>query len=123
MDTQLNEITINGLEYVLKGQAVQSNNSEGLPYVIVRTYSAGAFAGYLQSLEGKGAKLINSRRLWKWTGAASLSELAVEGTCNPSVCKFPCEIPRHEITEAIEIIYCTEKARFSIASVPVWSAR
>lgn len=91
-------------------------------YVIVRTYSAGVFAGYLHSREGKEVTLINARRLWMWEGAASLSQLAMEGTSKPDKCKFPCEVSSIILTEAIEIIDCTEKAKASIASVPIWSA-
>ena len=46
-------------------------------YVIVRTHSAGVFAGNLLSRKGKEVVLTNARRLWYWIGAASLSELAV----------------------------------------------
>ena len=51
-----------------------------LKYVIVRTYSAGVFAGNLKSRDGKEVTLTNARRLWYWSGAASLSQLAVAGT-------------------------------------------
>jgi hypothetical protein len=89
-------------------------------YVIVRTYSAGVFAGTLESREGKEVVMSNARRLWYWDGASSLSQLAMEGVKKPENCKFPCEVARIELTEAIEIIDCTESARESIASVPVW---
>lgn len=91
-----------------------------MKYVIVRTYSAGVFAGTLESLEGKHAILLNARRLWYWSGAASLSQLAMEGVKRPDQCKFPVEVSRVELTEAIEIIDCTEAAKQSIAEVPVW---
>jgi hypothetical protein len=64
----------------------------------------------------------NVRRLWKWDGAATLSELAVLGTSKPDSCKFPVAVACIEILDAIEIIHCTEAARASIASVPVWTA-
>jgi hypothetical protein len=92
------------------------------PYVIVRTYSAGCFAGHLESRKGQEVVLVNARRLWKWEGAASLSQLAVDGTSNPSGCKFPTETPRHEVMQAIEVIHTTKKAEESIKSVPVWKA-
>jgi hypothetical protein len=89
-------------------------------YVIVRTYSAGVFAGELIKRDGKEVVIVNSRRLWYWDGAATLSQLAMEGTKKPENCKFPCKVDREELTEAIEIIDVTEKARQSIESVPVW---
>jgi hypothetical protein len=53
-------------------------------YVIVRTYSAGVFAGTLISRKGAEVELTNARRMWYWKGAASLSQLAVEGTSEPT---------------------------------------
>ena len=112
-----NEIVINGITYI------KAEPSDNLPYVIVRTYSAGVFAGYLESYGKDGCKevnLINARRLWYWDGASSLSQLAMEGVTKPNNCKFPCEVKQIKLTEAIEIISCTEKARICIAGVPVW---
>ena len=89
-------------------------------YVIVRTCSAGVFAGTLVSREGKEVVLKNARRLWYWSGAASLSQMAVDGTSKPDQCKFPVEVPSVTLTEAIEILPVTKEAQKSIASVPVW---
>lgn len=89
-------------------------------YVIVRTYSAGVFAGDLVSRKGKEVVMENARRIWYWSGAASLSQLAMEGTSDPNNCKFPCEVSRVELIQAIEIIDTTEKAKESIKAVPVW---
>ena len=92
-----------------------------LQHVIVRTYSAGVFAGELVSRKGKEVTLENARRLWSWSGAASLSELAARGTPNPAGCRFPVAVSSIILTEAIEIISMSPDAVRSIASVPVWS--
>lgn len=89
-------------------------------YVIVRTYSAGVFAGELVSRKGQEVVLENARRIWYWAGAASLSQLAMEGTSQPDKCKFPCEVSRVELIQAIEILDVTDKAQASIKAVPVW---
>jgi len=89
-------------------------------HVVVRTYSAGVFAGVLVSREGKEVKLKNARRLWYWSGAASLSQLAMEGVKDPRGCKFPCPVDEIVLTEAIEIIPMRPEAVTSIAEVPVW---
>jgi hypothetical protein len=89
-------------------------------FVIVRTYSAGVFAGTLRSKEGKEVTLTNARRLWYWQGAASLSQLAVTGTSKPESCKFPVAVPSVTLTEAIEILDVTPEAQKSIDSVPIW---
>lgn len=114
-------IKIDDVEYVQKGTENQmAEKVDGLEYVIVRTHSAGVFAGYLASKNGKEVTLFNARRLWYWEGAASISQMAVDGTSKPNSCKFPCETPKIDLTEAIEVVYATEKARLSIASVPAW---
>lgn len=91
-------------------------------YYIVRTYSAGVFAGYIESHDGQEVIMRNARRIWYWDGAASLSQLAMEGTKKPENCKFPCEVDQVMLMEAVEILKCTEKARLSIENVPVWQA-
>jgi hypothetical protein len=90
-------------------------------YVIVRTYSAGVFAGTLERRDGKEVVLSNARRLWYWAGAASLSQLAVSGTTNPTACKFPVAVPSVTLTEAIEILDVSPEAQASIEAVKVWS--
>ena len=112
-----NEIEIDGEIYLKKACATKSDNMQ---YVIVRTYSAGVFAGYLKSRNGKEVVLHDARRIWYWKGAATLSQLASEGTKNPSECKFPCAVEEVVLTEAIEILYCTSMAKASIDGVPIW---
>lgn len=116
-------IVINGTEYV-RADCVPTNapDLDGMPYCMVRTYSAGVFAGYVESRDGKEATLRKARRIWYWAGAASLSQLATDGTSKPTECKFPCEVDEVILTEVIEIIPITAKAKASIDSVPVWTA-
>ena len=89
-------------------------------YVIVRTYSAGVFAGNLASRDGREVVLTNARRIWYWDGAASLSQLAMEGTSKPQNCKFPCPVDEVLLTEAIEILTVTEQAKQNIEKVAIW---
>ena len=89
-------------------------------YVIVRTYSAGCFAGYLKSRKGQEVVLAKARRLWYWDGAASLSQLAQSGTSKPQNCKFPEAVDLIELTQAIEIIDVTPAAKASIDGVKLW---
>lgn len=89
--------------------------------VIVRTYSAGVFAGQLKSRKGQEVVLKNARRLWYWDGAASLSQLSVDGVSKPENCKFPVAVPEVTLTQAIEILPQSAKSKKSIDAVPVWS--
>lgn len=100
---------------------LEKEKSKGMKYVIVRTYSAGVFAGFLFRRDGKEATLKNARRIWKWEGAASLSELAVRGTSKPNDCKFPVAVPEVTLTEVIEITPTTKEGQKSIEGVSVWS--
>ena len=94
-------IKIDEVEYVRKDSI--SNNAVYQDYVIVRTYTAGVFFGHLASRNGQEVVLKDARRLWMWDGAASLSQLAVDGTVNPSGCKFPTAVPEITLLQAIEI--------------------
>lgn len=120
MEQTINEIIVNGSVYVLKGSDQPAKSKDGLPYVMVRTYSAGVHCGYLKSKNGKEVILLHARRIWYWAGAASLSQLAMEGTSKPNDCKFPIEVSQIELTEAIEVIEMTEKAKESIKNVKPW---
>ena len=119
-----NDIEINGIKYVradsVKQTSTPAKSLKGMRYCIVRTYSAGVFAGYVPKFEGKETTVFQARRLWYWDGAASLSQLAMEGVKKPENCKFPCELDKIILTEAIEIIPCTEKAIKSIKEVKIW---
>ena len=91
-------------------------------YVIVRTYSAGVFAGTLVAREGREVELKDARRLWYWSGAASLSELAMRGVSKPANCKFPIAVDKVLLLEAVEIVPVTPAAQKSIEGVKPWTA-
>ena len=114
-------MNINGIEYIRKDLATSSKpNNDTLPYRIFRSDRAGVFAGFLESINGQTVSIIKARRLWYWEGAASLSQLAVDGTNKPDNCKFPVEVSRIILTDVIEILEVTSKAYSSIINVPIW---
>jgi len=113
-------VQIEGIEYVPKDSQM-AETFEDMKYVICRTYSAGVFAGYLESRNGKEVVMRKARRLWYWKGASSLSQLAMEGVNDPdNESKFPCEVDRVELIEAIEILDVTKEAQENINNVPIW---
>ncbi len=124
MEQHIGEMIVNGITYVPKSQNQIAEKVDGMGYVIIRSDRAGVFAGYLSNKmytkSGTEVTLINSRRLWYWSGAATLSQLAVDGTNNPNSCKFPCEVPKHTISGVLEIIPTTAKAQQSIKEVKIW---
>jgi hypothetical protein len=104
----INTIKINEIEYVRKDSVtLVADKKDGLKYVIIRADRAGVFAGYLESITdtvaGRVAIMRECRRLWYWSGAASLSQLALEGTKRPNDCKFPAELPEIRLKDVIEI--------------------
>lgn len=88
--------------------------------VIVRADRAGVFFGDIESRNGSEVKMVNVRRLYYWSGANSLSQLAVDGVTNKNDCKFTVIVPSITILGVIEIIPCTEEAIKCINSVPEW---
>lgn len=88
--------------------------------VIIRGDRSGVFFGTLVANEGKEVKLENCRRLWYWDGACSISQLAVDGTTKPNSCKFTVTVSEIIITDAIEVILCTDKAVEKIEKVEEW---
>jgi len=114
-------IKIDEVEYLRKDDVPEkADNLDGMEYKIIRTYSAGVFAGYLESRKGQEVVLRKARRLWYWDGACSLSQLAMEGVAEKENCKFAMEMDKVELLQAIEIIDVTKKAKENIGEVPVW---
>lgn len=123
MEQKINEVEINGIVYIPKTSInQQAEKFDGMEYVIVRTQSAGVFAGYLQKKDGQEITLNKARRLWYWDGAASLSQLAQDGTSKPQNCKFPVEMDQVHLLQSIEIINVTEKGKKSIQGVSIWQS-
>lgn len=116
------EITIDGITYIPKSALAMYES--GLKPVLVRSYAAGVHFGLLKSEKftesGKVVVLVNTRRVWYWDGAASLSQMAAEGVKNPENCKFSVPLEENEIVNVIETIPLTDKAFSNLKNVPVW---
>ena len=92
-------------------------------HVLVRGTNSGVFAGTLGEREDNTVELIDCRRLWKWVGASSISQIALDGVKSPKDCMFTVTVPQIEILDAIEIIPTTEEARKSINGVAIWKSQ
>ena len=88
--------------------------------VIIRGNRSGVEFGTLVAKNGTEVTLHNARRIWYWDGAASISQLAKDGTVKPERCKFTVSVDSITILDAIEIIPCTDKAIKSIEEVKAW---
>jgi hypothetical protein len=89
-------------------------------YVIIRTYSAGVWAGVLKEKIKNEVYLEKARRLYYWSNVEgiSLSGVSLNGlNSNESKICAPVDIVW---LEAIEIIPCTENAKNTIISQPIY---
>ncbi len=105
----IEKIKINDVEYV-RADTIQNmaTETDGMKYCVVRTYSAGVHIGYVEEFGEKHpqhVKLVNSRRLHYWDGAASLSQVAMEGVNSSS--RIAMELPQIELTDVVEVIPCS----------------
>lgn len=99
----------------------EKNQMEKQKY-IVRCDRAGVFYGEIEGRDGREIKMRNVRCIWYWDGAATLLQLAAEGTTKPDNCKFTMTVDSLVVLDAIEIIPCTTKAIKSIESVEEWKS-
>ena len=95
------------------------------PYVIVRGRNIGVHAGYLHEDRKDRMVLREARRIWRWSGAATLSQLAVCGPSNPDSCKFAVAVERQELRGLdsqgdYEVIHCTPEGAKAIQGVTPW---
>lgn len=95
-------------------------------YVIARCRDAGVHAGVLVSTDDHHTVLRDTRRIWSWSGAASLSEIAVYGL-NPAKCsssRIGAVEPLKRLRDAdiCELTVCTPEGRASVEGMPVWRA-
>jgi hypothetical protein len=118
------EIIVDGTKYVPENtlKATESAKSvKGLTYCIVRTYSAGVWAGWVDlKVYGEKMFITDARRLWRWWSEFTLSALATTGIKEgkESENKYAMPVEKVYLTGVIEIIPCTELAKQQIISQP-----
>lgn len=93
-------------------------------FAIVRCRNAGVHAGDVVSRKNGVVTLKNSRRLWRWWSAGSLSALALDGPLASMIeeQKYAVLLPLLYLTEGdvCEVIPCSIAARNAILAVPEW---
>lgn len=95
----------------------QAASVDGMPYVVVRTFSAGVHVGYLESRDGQTVVLRRARRCWRFYGVGgtgSCTELALHGP-DPARARICEEIAEHTLLDAIEILPLSTAAAARIA--------
>lgn len=90
-------------------------------FYIIRCKNAGVFFGKIKERVGKDeVTLTNVRKIWYWSGAAAVEQLAITGPRNGANCKITIEVPEMTVMEPIQIIPCTDEARNTIQRITVW---
>jgi len=96
----------------------------GLERCIIRSYGAGVFLGYVKERKaeanGINVILVNAKRIYYWSGACSLTQLAIDGTKDPNNCKITEAVAIEEIANVIEIIPVTYNAARSLDEAEIW---
>lgn len=107
----IDELTVKQVKEIAALINGTSDNSACCPFigkfVIVRTYSAGVHIGELERCQGAEVLLKDTRRIWSWSGAFTLSKIAEDGISSGKLSKI---IPYNWLTQAIEIIPASENA-------------
>jgi len=92
-------------------------------HVIVRADRAGVFFGILTKKEGSEVQLTKARKLFYWSGASAVEQIALEGVKNPESCKFTVTNEEITVNNYIQIITCTEEAIKNIKKVEPWKTK
>ena len=85
-----------------------------MEYCIIRTYSAGVWAGWIDTSKvGLAREVFDARRLWRWWSDFTLSALAMKGAKEgkDEENKYAMAVPKVYLSEVIEIIPCTPEAK------------
>lgn len=85
---------------------------------IIRTDRAGVFYAEIAERRGSEADLVNARRIYSWQGAATCSQISVDGVGGRS--KLTLSVPTMTVLGVIEFHPCSEKAIASLDAVPEW---
>lgn len=83
-------------------------------HVIVRSYASGVHFGVLKACSGKEVTLTESRRIYTWEGAFTLSAVSQEGV---KTAKMPCPVPEIYLPDCCEVIPCSDRAVKSLTAI------
>ena len=90
--------------------------------VMIRTYSAGVHFGHCSRIQAGGSeynvKLTNAVRVYSWTGANSLSQLATEGSGRDGS-RLSVRVPSI-LLKAIEVIEMTDSGYDNLMAIKTW---
>lgn len=113
-------IMIDDVKYV-RGDSIKNVDIDLSNIVLIRTYSAGVHMGTLKEHDRSTNHVVltNAKRLHSWSGACSLSQVAMDGI-NLSDSKISITVPEITLGRAIEIIPMSIKAATQIFEAKEW---
>lgn len=85
---------------------------------IIRCDRAGVFYAEIAERRGDEADLLNARRVHSWQGAASCSQMALDGVSSGS--NVSMAVPSMTVLGVIEVILCSEKATVVFDALKEW---
>lgn len=90
--------------------------------VLVMCETSGLLYGDLVTRNHQEVTLANCRRIYSYSGACSIDQLAVEGSKDPHNCIITCPVDRYIVLDAIEIITMTNKSWHNLNRIRSWKA-
>jgi hypothetical protein len=81
-------------------------------FVIIRGNNSGVHTGFLKDFAGQQATLTGHRRIWSWSGANTLNEIALAGCGDESRISMP--VPIITVTDVLEVIPCSPVAQANL---------
>lgn len=109
---------------ILKQENINHNHKEEInmedKYYIIRGDRSGVFFGQIVGRNGQEVELRNVRKIWYWDGACAVEQISVDGTTNPDRCNITVTVPEMVVTDAIQIIPCSDKAVSVLSEVKEW---
>lgn len=90
--------------------------------VLVMCETSGLLYGELVTRNHQEVTLANCRRIYSYSGACSIDQLAVEGSKDSDNCIITCPVARYIVLDAIEVITMTNKSWYNLNRIRSWKA-
>ena len=90
-------------------------------HVIVRSNLAGVFFGILTAKDGDELTLSKARKLYYFSGANTVEDLANQGALNSSDCKVTAPVDIIIISKFEQILPCSKNSINQLNSIPIWT--
>lgn len=92
-------------------------------YCLVCGQNSGIYVGEVAEHNGEKMLLKNARRIYCWSGAATVVQIAAEGVKNPGKTKFTMRVGEIGLFDVVSVMPCTEKAQKAIEELNEWKIK